>query len=85
MLAGVPAQVLLALLGFGCIAGFGGMLISNLVGVTLLSGVVATWGLLAVCYRQDRVAVQGFFLRRMVSFNTQISSYSRSRKRVRFE
>lgn len=85
MLAGVPAHWLIALLALGCTAGFGGSMISPMTGLWLALGAVLVWLVLALCYRQDRVAVLAFFLRRKARFNPQISSYSRSSKQVRFE
>lgn len=85
MLAGVPAHWLLVLLCLGCIAGFGGTMISNLVGAAAAALVATSWGLMALCYRQDKVAVVSFCLRRWTTFNPQVSSYARSRRRVRFD
>lgn len=85
MLAGVPVQLLLGLLGCACIAGFGGMAVSTWVGAALLLGLGGIYGALALCYRQDPAAVLGACLRLRVRFNPEVSSYARSRKAVRFE
>lgn len=85
MLGGVPAHLLLILVGLGCILGFGASIWSAAVGLALAGAVAAVWLLLVVCYSRDRVAVLAFFLRRKARFNPKIASYSRSQKQVRFE
>jgi hypothetical protein len=67
------------------LGGFGLMMMSSVAGFTLLLGVVATWVCLAFTFRQDRVAIPLFLLRRRHRFPAVISSFTRSYARVLVE
>jgi hypothetical protein len=82
MLAGVPAHLVLVLLGVGCVGGFGLMYVSPILGFAAVGGAVVAWVGLAFVFQQDRVAVPLFLLRRWYRFPGVISSYTRSYARV---
>src|SRR4029078_5676408 len=82
MLAGVPAQYALILVGAAALLGFGVMAVDKVVGVAIVIGVVLVWAVMAIVFAQDRVQVPLFVLRLFHSFPRRITSYSRSRQRV---
>src|SRR4051812_37664041 len=82
MLVGIPVQLVLVLLGLGCLGGFGGMSFSKPLGISVLVAVIATWIAVAFAFRQDRAAVPLFFLRLVRRFPPVTSSFTRSYLRV---
>jgi hypothetical protein len=85
MLAGVPAHVVLILLGVGCLGGFGVMSLSKPAGFTVLGVVIAAWVVIAFACSQDRVAVPLAALRLAKRFPPVISSFTRGYPRVVLE
>jgi hypothetical protein len=82
MLAGLPAHLVLVLLGLGCVGGFGVMTASTGAGVVAVGLVVVAWVVLAFIFKQDRVAVPLFLLRIRRRFPAVISSFTRGYARV---
>jgi hypothetical protein len=85
MLGGVPAHYTLVLVGTAALLGFGMMSLTRVGGLLVVLGVLVAWGVLALVYGQDRVAVPLFALRLFHRFPTRIVSYSRSPQRVVIE
>jgi hypothetical protein len=78
ILAGVPLQYLLGLLGAGVVGGVGAMFASRLAGLVGLGAVVAAWGGLGVLFGRDRVVVPTFVLRLRYRIPARIASYAPS-------
>lgn len=85
MLGGVPAPYALGLVATAALLGFGMMSLTRTGGLVIVLGVLVTWGLLALVYGQDRVAVPLLVLRLRHRFPRRIVSYSRSAQRVVIE
>jgi hypothetical protein len=85
MLAGVPVQVLLVLLAFGLVGGFGLTSVSKLAGLGVVGLAVIVWLVVAFACGQDRVVVSLFLIRLRTRMPRVIACYTRGYRRVVFE
>jgi hypothetical protein len=85
LLGGIPAHYALSLVSVGALLGFGLMSVTKAGGLAIVFGVLVLWGVLALVFGQDRVAVPLFVLRRFHRFPCRIVSYSPSQQHVVIE
>ncbi len=84
MLGGIPAHLVLVLLGVATVFGLGAMSISKMVGIVVLGLVGIVWMGLAFVYGQDRTQMAVMLLRARYRFPRRIESYSPGHQTVSF-